>query len=96
MAGPFHTKLTEDLLLVGADVMPQLLRECTELSARVQLDGNKTVANGPFYSEYLPAETIMAASLTLRDPTPATSGAIRGLLDGAPLQIGGDETLGRA
>ena len=27
---------------------------------------SKTVKNGPFYSEYLPAETIMAASLTLR------------------------------
>lgn len=95
VTGHFYTKLTEDLLMVGEDVMPQLVRECTELSARVQLSDDKTVQNGPFYSEYLPAETILAASLTLRDPTSPALEALRKLLDGALLQVGGDETLGK-
>jgi CRISPR-associated protein Cmr4 len=97
----FHGKVREDLLLVGSDAMPLLLRECTELSARVQLTSGKTVEHGPFYSEYLPAETILAASLTLRGALTARGAdeagltALRGLLSGGPLQVGGDETLGK-
>lgn len=94
---PFAQKLGEDLLVIGSDVMPMLLRECTEQTARVQLDSDKTVENGPFYSEYLPAETILAASLVLRRAadTPDNRDALHGLLDGTLLQIGGDETLGK-
>jgi CRISPR-associated protein Cmr4 len=101
--GSFARKLREDLLLVGSDIMPELLRECTEQSVRVQLGETKTVQNGPFYSEYLPAETILAASLTLRPP--GGSGAaerhsqhqevLRALLHDRLLQVGGDETLGK-
>jgi CRISPR-associated protein Cmr4 len=91
----FHAKLRQDLVLVGSDAMPLLLRECTELSARVQLTTGKTVEHGPFYSEYLPAETIVAASLTLRDADEAGLGALRGLFGGGPIQVGGDETLGK-
>ena len=59
---------------------------------------------GPFYSEYLPAETILAASLTLRRPTGRDSAtgdhekqrqALKKLLHGQLLQVGGDETLGK-
>lgn len=100
---PFADKLRTDLLLAGSQIMPTLLRECTEQAVRVQLGKNKTVENGPFYSEYLPAETIMAAFLTLRRPAsgePAAEHeercqAVRGLLDGRLLQVGGDETLGK-
>jgi CRISPR-associated protein Cmr4 len=94
---PFADKLRLDLLLVGADVVPDLLRECTEQAVRVQLNASKTVQNGPFYSEYLPAETIMAASLTLREAgdTGENQQALRRLLHGQLLQIGGDETLGK-
>ncbi|WP_262402803.1 type III-B CRISPR module RAMP protein Cmr4 [Actinomadura sp. CNU-125] len=95
VTGHFHDKFVQDLLLVGDDTMPQLVRECTELNARVQLDDGKTVAHGPFYSEYLPAETVLAASLTLREPSDASRAAVRELLGGAPLQVGGDETLGK-
>jgi len=101
---PFARKLREDLLLVGSDIMPELLRQCTEQSVRVQLGEAKNVQNGPFYSEYLPAETILAASLTLRQP--ANGGdtaerhrqhqeALRALLHDELLQVGGDETLGK-
>jgi CRISPR-associated protein Cmr4 len=95
--GPFAAKLGEDLLLVGSDIVPDLLRECTEQAVRVQLGKSKTVENGPFYSEYLPAETIMAASLTLRGDGDSEQNreALRGLLHGQLLQIGGDETLGK-
>jgi CRISPR-associated protein Cmr4 len=95
---PFTEKLRADLLLVGADIVPALLRECTEQAVRVQLyEDRKTVQNGPFYSEYLPAETIMAASLTLRGTGDGEVNreALAGLLDGRLLRIGGDETLGK-
>jgi CRISPR-associated protein Cmr4 len=101
---PFGSKLRTDLLLAGSDIMPALLRECTEQAVRVQLGAAKTVENGPFYSEYLPAETILAASLTLRRPAggDAPPGdddkhgqALRALLHGKLFQVGGDETLGK-
>ena len=94
---PFADKLRVDLLLVGADIVPDLLDECTEQAVRVQLGPSKTVQNGPFYSEYLPAETIMAASLTLRGAgdTGDNREALRRLLHGQLLQVGGDETLGK-
>ena len=93
----FAGKLRVDLLLAGSDIVPDLLRECTEQAVRIQLSKSKTVENGPFYSEYLPAETIMAASLTLRGngDTDEKREALRGLLHGQLLQIGGDETLGK-
>ncbi|WP_020380190.1 type III-B CRISPR module RAMP protein Cmr4 [Nocardiopsis potens] len=94
----FADKLREDLLVLGEDVMGQLLRECTEQSVRVQLNPDtKTVENGPFTSEYLPAETLLAAVLTLRDrdATEEHRSRLTGLLDKTVLQIGGDETLGK-
>ena len=94
---PFADKLSRDLVLAGSDIVPVLLRECTEQAVRVQLGESKTVKEGPFYSEYLPAETILAAALTLREDgdTEANTAALRGLLDGKLLQVGGDETLGK-
>ncbi|HLI39926.1 MAG TPA: type III-B CRISPR module RAMP protein Cmr4 [Streptosporangiaceae bacterium] len=94
---PFAGKLRGDLVLAGSDIVPVLLTECTEQAVRVQLGESKTVENGPFYSEYLPAETIMAAALTLREKgdTAEHRQALRGLLHEQLLQIGGDETIGK-
>lgn len=101
---PFADKLRTDLVLAGADLVPTLLKECTEQSVRVQLNPDqKTVENGPFYSEYLPSETILAASLTLRQPRGDRAAeshkqqrdALFTLLGGTLLRIGGDETLGK-
>ncbi|WP_233564943.1 type III-B CRISPR module RAMP protein Cmr4 [Micromonospora musae] len=99
---PLGDKLREDLLAVGSDVMPMLLTECTEFVARVQLNADKTVQNGPFHSEYLPTETILAASLSLRpmrsDGGLTTADAVellRDMLHDKLIQIGGDETIGK-
>lgn len=93
----FADKLRQDLVLAGPELVSVLLQECTEQSVRVQLGDTKTVKNGPFYSEYLPAETIMAAVLTLRKPgdTPENRAALRSLLDKNMVQVGGDETIGK-
>lgn len=98
---PFAAKLKSDLVLVGDDVAGPLLRECTELAVRVQLGEGKTVVNGPFQTEYLPAESLLAASLTVLMPSaggpdPAdVARCLRSLLDGTLLQVGGDETIGK-
>jgi CRISPR-associated protein Cmr4 len=95
--GPFAAKLRTDLVLVGSDLVVEVLAESTEQAVRVQLGEGKTVKNGPFYSEYLPAETLMAASLTLRGSgdTAGNRRAVEKLVDCSLLQIGGDETLGK-
>lgn len=100
----FSTKFAQDLVLVGSEAMTTLVQECTEVSVRVQLDENKTVANGPFHSEYLPAETVLACSLHLR-PAPGSAEVdsrhvdlLRDLLHGSGCvlhRVGGDETLGK-
>lgn len=99
----FADKFRSDLLLVGTSVMDQLLRECTEHAVRIQLNPEtKTVEHGPFTSEYLPAETLLATVLTLRAPQGKATEhdaehqrLLQKLFDGAVLQIGGDETLGK-
>lgn len=100
---PLGAKLREDLIAVGSDVMPMLLNECTEFVARVKLkEDGKTVEHGPFHSEYLPSETILAASLTLRpmrarDDLTTTEAIeyLRELLHDKLIQVGGDETIGK-
>lgn len=100
----FREKFATDLLLVDSDAMRTLVEECTEVTTRVHLDEGKTVKNGPYHSEYLPTETLLAVSLTLRfspageTETQRYSGLVRRLLhgDGATLlRIGGHETLGK-
>lgn len=94
---PFASKLAEDLLVVGSKPMSVLLRECTEFTVRVQLHPDKkTVNNGPFVSEYLPAETILASVLTLRgEYIPEKVQQLRDLLSHSLLQVGGDESIGK-
>ncbi|WP_017574873.1 type III-B CRISPR module RAMP protein Cmr4 [Nocardiopsis kunsanensis] len=102
---PFGSKFTEDLLLVNGDAMVALVKESTEVSVRVQLkQDDKVVDKGPFQSEYLPAETLLACTITL---CPSHSGVeadrrheelLASLLHdrGSALhQIGGDESLGK-
>ncbi|HEX6076909.1 MAG TPA: type III-B CRISPR module RAMP protein Cmr4 [Micromonosporaceae bacterium] len=96
----FRGKLTTDLVVVGDDLLAPITKECAEVTPRVQLgredeDGNrtKTVAHGPFYSEYLPTETILAGLLECRDAGHLDK--LRAALDGQILRLGGDETIGK-
>jgi CRISPR-associated protein Cmr4 len=85
--------MAADLLLVEDSTIAGLARMGTDVVARIQLEEeSKKVAHGPFYSEHLPAETVLAALL-------AGSGGhldrLATLLDGRPIQLGGDETIGK-
>ncbi|MBE3001110.1 type III-B CRISPR module RAMP protein Cmr4 [Nocardiopsis sp. HNM0947] len=92
-------KLNEDLILVPSDAMSVLVEESTEVSVRVQLDKYKTVAAGPFHSEYLPTESLLAATVTLHEDLGLRDAAnVKELLGGSSTelhQIGGDESIGK-
>lgn len=87
-------KLGTDVLVVPDDgMLAELSRAGTDVVARVQLDATaKTVKHGPFYSEHLPAETVLTAVLT--GPAERLD-EVSELLDGNPIQLGGDETIGK-
>ena len=91
----FRQKLAMDLLLVADELLGELTEEHAEVVPRVQLeDDSKTVRHGPWYTEYLPAETILCAPLRCCSP----AGQLAGLgsrLDGEVLVAGGDETVGK-
>jgi CRISPR-associated protein Cmr4 len=88
-----RAKLGEDVLAVDDATLCAMAETGTEVTARVQLNPeSKTVANGPFYTENLPAETVLMSVLT--GPT-ADLDALSELLDGTAIQLGGDETLGK-
>ncbi len=97
----FRDKLRTDLLLVSDDDLATLTQEHAELLPRVQLETDaKTVRHGPWYTEYLPPETLLCS--LLRDCLPPDSGngtsrleSLRERLDGELLVAGGDETLGK-
>ncbi|WP_165818510.1 type III-B CRISPR module RAMP protein Cmr4 [Frankia canadensis] len=99
--GYFRKKLATDLLLVSDDDLAALTEEHVELLPRVQLRADaKTVAAGPWYTEYLPAETLLCT--LLRDCVPPAGEArsrrladLGGVLDNELLVAGGDETLGK-
>jgi CRISPR-associated protein Cmr4 len=96
----FRDKLAKDLYQVPDTALAAITKECTAVVARVQLgaedeDGRptKTVRHGPFYSEYLPAETLFAALLESVCPEHLT--ALSDRLDDQVIQVGGDETIGK-
>lgn len=90
----FRNKLRTDLLIVSDDDLKALTRECAEVVARIQLDpGTKTV-NNLWYTEYLPAETILMSYIRSCSPA-GDMPSLRSLLDGELLVAGGDETVGK-
>ncbi|WP_017559361.1 type III-B CRISPR module RAMP protein Cmr4 [Nocardiopsis baichengensis] len=99
---PFAKKFSTDLVALDETVMRTLLRECTEFAVRVQLGRQTKTVQQMFTSEYLPAETLLAALITLRTDTPlirseasAHLQRLHTLLDGKPLRIGGQESTGK-
>ncbi|MEU4827762.1 type III-B CRISPR module RAMP protein Cmr4 [Actinomadura sp. NPDC023710] len=92
------TKLGKELCCGADGLLAAVSRDCAPIVARVQLgaedeDGNptKTVQHGPFYSEYLPSETLLAALLEGR-PEDLAELAV---LDSRVLRVGGDESIGK-
>ncbi len=96
----FRDRLLRDLYQVSDVAMKAITGEGTEITARVQLGGGeddekptKTVAHGPFYSEYLPGETLLAA--LLESASADHLATLREHIDDKVLQVGGDETIGK-
>jgi CRISPR-associated protein Cmr4 len=96
----FKTKLATDLFACSDDLLGAISRDCAPVAARVQLgtgeEGSaprKTVQHGPFYSEYLPAESLLAALVECDHSDDLDY--VRDGLDNKILRIGGDETLGK-
>ncbi|MGQ0776557.1 MAG: type III-B CRISPR module RAMP protein Cmr4 [Pseudonocardiales bacterium] len=85
-------KMSADLLVVEELTMTGLARMGTDVVARVQLEEESKTAANLFYSEYLPAETVLAALLTGAEEHLEQ---LATLLDGQPIQLGGDETIGK-
>jgi CRISPR-associated protein Cmr4 len=97
LAPPFafiRDKLATDVVTVSDTALASASKMATDVVARVQLKPKeKTVEHGPFYSEHLPVETVLTAVLASTDA--AHLDALAALLDGQPLQLGGDETIGK-
>ncbi|MGP4017472.1 type III-B CRISPR module RAMP protein Cmr4 [Saccharopolyspora sp. 5N708] len=85
-------KLSRDVLYVADGVLSELTNTGTDVVPRVQLDIEKKTAKNLFYSEHLPAESVLTALLT--GPAQALD-SLTALLDGKPLQLGGNETIGK-
>lgn len=95
--------LPRRLVILPNDDFRDFVTFSTEVAARVKLDlDRKTVAEGPWTEEYLPAETLLYAPLMAtpaRKPGVNWSGAqVLGAMQGLRLtrtQLGGNETVGR-
>lgn len=102
----FRTKLAQDLVVLSDTDFAYFTRHATLVEAHVRIDADTGTASkgGLFYSENLPPEALLIASLcasrsrsgTGADlPAEAVMSQMRALLDGRLLQIGGDASTGR-
>jgi CRISPR-associated protein Cmr4 len=96
----FKQKLATDLYVCSDELLGAISRDCAPIATRVQLgtgeDGSaprKTVQHGPFQSEYLPAESMLAALLECDSDLHLSY--VCGTLNDTVLRLGGDETLGK-
>jgi CRISPR-associated protein Cmr4 len=99
-------RLRTHLVILSDNYFTHFARNATEIVARVGLDyDRKTVSKGAlFYQEFLPAETIfysvvLASSSRSKDHAAGAEQIMEYLAghlkDGAVLQVGGDETIGK-
>jgi len=90
----FRTKLERDLVAVGDTVLTAISRECAEITPRIQLSATeKTVQQGPFYSEYLPTETLLVSLIEAADAPDLRQ--VAAIVTNQVVHIGGDETIGK-
>lgn len=99
-------KLQRSLVALPTDDFRDFTLYATDVATRVDLDDEtKTVNNGPWAEEHLPAETVLYVPLlasSVRKPGVTISArevmeSVRQFIatDATYLQIGGDETIGR-
>lgn len=96
----FKQKLATDLYVCSDELLGAISRDCAPVATRIQLatgedDGHprKTVQHGPFQSEYLPAESLLAALLECDSDSHLSY--VCATLNDTVLRLGGDETLGK-
>jgi CRISPR-associated protein Cmr4 len=91
-----RTKMSTDLAIVADAILGDLAQQFTELAARVQLEPDqKTVKHGPFYSEYLPSATLLAAYHGARTTDAVARAQWQAAFNDAVWTIGGDESVGK-
>ncbi len=95
----WQTLFQRRFAVLADDVFNFLCQTATEVSAHVSLNDNKTVAQGPWYEEALPAETLLAG-LTWCDRVFAKGVTKEQLMKtfctgNVQLQIGGKATVGK-
>lgn len=109
--GSTAADLEEKLIFVDDDLLRDVTIHGAEISARVSLDTDGTVKEGPWYEELMPADTVLYALSWAGDyrmQRADTAGNDNALLhdghdvmrklaeqDGTILQIGGGATIGR-
>jgi CRISPR-associated protein Cmr4 len=96
----FRGRLKSDMYQVSDVAMRAITSECTVVSARVQLgaedeQGNpaKAVKHGPFYSEYLPGESLLAA--LIESASADHLDVLVEKISDQVIQVGGDESIGK-
>ncbi|MFT4136275.1 type III-B CRISPR module RAMP protein Cmr4 [Microbacterium sp.] len=94
--GHFRTKIAADLVVLHDDDFRDNVVFGTEVATRIALEREaKRVFEGALFTvEYLPTDTLLAASIACRDQ--ADRDAIRHIFECSRLlRLGGDETVGK-
>lgn len=93
----FRDKFATDLITLAASDFSDDLDHDTEALPRIALERDtKTIQPGAYFNtEYLPSDTLLAATVSLRTQEDRDRFVTLFGDDAAPLQVGGDETIGK-
>lgn len=94
---PFRDKLKRDFVVLDETDYSDNVRHGTEVTPRIALEAEtKRVKSGAyFYVEYLPVETILAATITFTSDKDRDDFAKMFATEEPPLQLGGGESIGK-
>lgn len=99
----WRSKIKDSLVVLPDDAFRDFVLNSTEIATRVQLNAAKTVQNGPWTQESLPADTLLMSSIVVRsarDGSNEDAKKVKNWLESnenvpAQIQLGGDETTGQ-
>lgn len=92
---PVWKAMPERLAVISDEMFSYFVENACEIPARIQLDDKGIVANGPFYQEQVPSETMFYNVLAVQDGNEMELDEVCDKLAGPRiLQFGGDETIG--